>query len=172
MNNIKATILDLLRVSAGAACLAGAVPLQAASTSQHTVSITVMAINEIAITGSPSLTINTATAGARPDTDSGDGQLKLTTNETGKKITVQLDSALPTGLTLRLESTATDEDFEGEIPSLDNTPKDLVTGLANKATDDTDPSGVVLTYVLTATQAAEPEAGLTRTVTFTLTDEV
>lgn len=71
----------------------------AADNDSHSVTVQVVAINELAISGGNLiLTINSATAGSDPDdaTDSSTCDLVWTTNETSKKITVQTDQAAPT----------------------------------------------------------------------------
>jgi hypothetical protein len=70
----------------------------ALNTAEHTVTVTVEAINEAAITGGDLiLTINTATAGQEPDdaVDNTTCDLDWTTNEATKKITVETDLLAP-----------------------------------------------------------------------------
>ncbi len=68
----------------------------ASNTDNHTVTVTVSAINELAIAGgSVTLTIHTATAGSDPDAqvDNTTASLAWTTNESSKKITIATNLA-------------------------------------------------------------------------------
>ena len=78
----------------------------ASNTANHTVTVHVDAINEVAITGGDiTLTINSANAGSQPnDATNATCHLEWTTNEANKKITVQSDQAAPT-FTLKVLAT-------------------------------------------------------------------
>src|SRR5882672_4488457 len=72
-----------------------------AQTATQTVTFQVDAINQVSVSGSPSLIINTASAGGAPTSATSAGHAwAVTTNQTGAKITASIGSAMPTGLTL------------------------------------------------------------------------
>src|SRR5438552_1512011 len=83
------------------ALLAGFTAVAAAqTTATQTVTFQVDAINQIAFSGSPSLVINTASAGSAPTAVTAGATWAVTTNQTGSKITASINSAMPAGLTL------------------------------------------------------------------------
>jgi hypothetical protein len=135
------------------------------NTDNQTVTFTVEAINEIAITGTVTLTINSATAGADPDAaQSTAATYAITTNETARKITAALDQAMPTGLTLNITLAAPTGATSVGAVSLSATEQDVVTGISNVAE-----SALAITYDLEATAAAAVQAGTERIVTLTIT---
>lgn len=141
--------------------------LLAGTTAQQVVTMSVSAINEIAITGSaPTLTINTATAGGTPtDATSSGITYALTTNGTNKKITGDIDSSMPANTTLSVNLGApTGASSSGSV-SLSTTSADLVTGITSLSE-----SSKTLTYTFSATMAAGVVSSFNRTVTLTLTD--
>src|SRR3954468_9576467 len=72
-----------------------------AQTATQTVTFQVDAINLVGVTGTPSLVINTATAGSAPSSATSSGNTwAVTTNQTGAKITASIASNMPAGLTL------------------------------------------------------------------------
>lgn len=136
----------------------------AADNDNHQVTVTVSAINELAITGGDiTLTINTATAGSEPTDDTDvTTSVAWTTNEASKKITVATDLAAPT-FTLTVNATAvTGGTSEGAI-TLSTTPTDYVTGISTTV------GGCTSTYTASAT-AAQGAGSDVHVVTFTLTD--
>lgn len=144
-----------------------AVVSQAAETADQTVTFTVSAINEIAVVGDVTLTIDSATAGGAiaPATDAST-TYGVTTNGTGKKITANLSEAMPVGLTLEVNLAApTDATSTNYVDISAVGAKDVVTGISNKSESD-----LGITYRLTALPTAAPVSAATRTVTFTLTD--
>src|ERR1051326_8299677 len=73
----------------------------AAETATQTVTLQSDAINQVAVTGTPSLTITAAVAGGAPTSVTSSGNTwAVTTNQTGAKITASIGSAMPTGVTL------------------------------------------------------------------------
>ncbi|MDI3543420.1 MAG: hypothetical protein PWP57_1025 [Candidatus Atribacteria bacterium] len=140
----------------------------AANTATQTVTYQVDAINEISVSGDPSaLTVSTATAGSEPDAVTDNSTTyAITTNETSKKITGAIDTAMPTGLTLEVNLAAPTAGgtSAGDV-ALSATAADLVTGIAQIAE-----SGLGITYTLSATVAAGVVTSATKTVTLTLTD--
>ncbi|MGI9141276.1 MAG: hypothetical protein ACR2GJ_09220 [Gemmatimonadaceae bacterium] len=136
-----------------------------AQTATQTVTFQVSAINQVAVTGSPSLTVNTATAGSAPTAATATGSWAVTTNQTGAKITGSIASAMPDGVTLtaNLTAPAGGATSAGAV-SLGIVATDLVTGITKL-----NASALALTYGLAATAAAGVVASDTRVVTFTVT---
>lgn len=145
-----------------------ALPADTATTTQ-TATFQVDAINELGVTGNPSLAVNSATAGSAPD-DATDASTTwaITTNESNKKLAGDIDTAMPTGVTLNLSvqvPTQSDGTTTGTSTAQDltTTGQDLVTGIATAES-----SGRTLTYTLSATTDAGTVASETRTVTLYL----
>jgi hypothetical protein len=139
----------------------------AANTAQQTVTFQVDAINEISVSGNPgNLAVNTATAGSQPDQDTDNStSWAVTTNGSNKKMTGDIDSNMPSDVTLEISLTApTGGSGSGDV-SLSTTAGDLVTSITQVAE-----SGLAITYTLSATVSAGTVAQDTRTVTLTLTD--
>ena len=140
----------------------------AADTDTQSVNYEVTAINEISVSPETvSLKVDTATAGSQP-TDATDDSTTyaITTNGTGKVITGAIDTAMPTGLTLKVN--LADPDDTGSAVSagdviLSATAADLVTGIGPVAQE-----GLTITYTLSATVEVAPTSG-SKTVTFTVT---
>jgi hypothetical protein len=136
----------------------------AAQTANQTVTFQVDAINQIAFSGSPSLTINTAAAGSNPTAATAAATWAVTTNQTGAKITASIASNMPTGLTLTVNLTAPTGGTSAGARSLSTTAVDLVTGITKIAQ-----GSLNVGYNLAATPAAGVVASTTRTVTYTIT---
>ena len=143
------------------------ITLAASASAQNTQSVTlaVNAINQIAFTGSPSLTITTAAAGSNPTSvNDASATWAVTTNQTGAKITGSIASALPAGITLSVNlANPTGATSAGSV-ALGTTAVDLVTGITKLAQ-----GGLGVTYTLSATAAAGVLASTTRVVTYTIT---
>ena len=91
----------------GAAVALSAVRTASAQTATQTVTFQVTAINQVAVTGAPSLVVNTATAGNAPTSATSSGNTwSVTTNQTGASITASIPTAMPAGLTLSANLTA------------------------------------------------------------------
>ena len=139
-----------------------------AQTATQTVTFQVDAINQIAVSGTPSLVINAAVAGGAPTSVSSSGSSwSVTTNQTGAKITASISSAMPTGLTLSAQLGAPSGATSAGLKSLGTTSVDLVTGITKL-----NATGLSLAYQLDATAAAGVVTSSTRTVTFTVTGGV
>ncbi|MGD9401605.1 MAG: hypothetical protein PVF95_04980 [bacterium] len=139
----------------------------AANTDNQTVTLQVTAINEIAVSGDPAaLIVNTATAGAQPDTATDNStDYDITTNESNKRITGAVDVAVPANTELYIFLVApTGAASAGDV-QLTTTAADLVTGITTLAE-----SNNTITYKYYASIAAGIVASTTRTVTLTLTD--
>lgn len=143
-------------------CLAGSASAQTATQS---VSIAVNPINQIAFTGSPSLTITTAAAGSNPTSVSdASATWAVTTNQTGAKITASIASALPAGVTLSVALAAPAGGSSAGSQALGVTAVDVVTSITKLAQ-----GGLGVTYTLGATAAAGVVASTSRVVTYTIT---
>jgi spore germination protein YaaH len=138
-----------------------------ADVSTHVMTFDFQAINEIEITGTPSLTIASATAGEQPQevTDSS-STCAITTNGTNKRITANIDIATPAYVTLKVNVAAPSGSgtSQGDV-TLTTSASDVVTGMSHVA--DSSPT---ITYKLSATVQAGVLSTDTRTVTFTLSD--
>ena len=153
-----------VRTAAIAAIIAaGSAANASAQTATQTVTYEVQAINQIAVSGSPSLVISTAVAGSAPTSVTAAATYAITTNESDRKITAQLDSDMPAGVTLSLQMAAPSGGASTGAQALSTSAVDLVTGvsLLNEA-------GLGLTYTLSATSAAGVVPSATKTVTFTV----
>ena len=137
----------------------------AADNDSHTVTVTVGAINELAINGGNiSLTLTPGVAGGDPidATDDTTCDLVWTTNEATKKITAETNLGAP-NFTLSVTATnVTGGTAAGQV-NLSTTATDLVTGVA-MTTGTCD-----LSYVASAT-AAQGTGSDVHTVLYTLTD--
>jgi hypothetical protein len=136
----------------------------ASNIANHTVTVHVDAINEAAVTGGDiTLTINSATAGSNPNnaTD-GTCHLNWTTNEAGKKITVESDQAAPT-FTLKVTATAISGGTATPQVTVSNVAQDFVTAVATTIGTCT------LSYVASAT-AAQGTGQDVHVITYTLTN--
>lgn len=141
-------------------------PAFAGPTANQSVNFQIGAINELSVSGNPAtLVIDSATAGSQPDpaTDSSTSYA-LTTNGSGKKITGQIDTAMPANTDLKVSLTAPTGGSSNGQQTLTTTAVDLVTGAGKKAQ-----SGMAISYEFDATVDADPQSG-TRTVTLTLTN--
>jgi predicted secreted protein len=137
----------------------------AGSTDSHTVTVTVDAINEVAISGGNlTLTISTATAGSDPDNaaDSTTCDLAWTTNEADKKITVATDLVTQKFTLKVVAENVTGGTATAEV-TLSTTATNFVTGIA------TTTGGCDLAYTASAT-AAQGTGTDTHTVTYTITN--
>jgi hypothetical protein len=141
----------------------------AAQAQTQTVTYAVNAINQIAFTGAPSLTITTAVAGSAPTsvTDAS-SSWAVTTNQTGAKISASIATAMPTGLTLNASLIApTGATSAVGFTALGTTAVDLVTGITKLAQ-----ASMGLSYRLDATAAAGVVASATKVVTYTISGGV
>ena len=135
-----------------------------ADNANHTVTVTVNAINEVAITGGNiTLTISSASAGADPNpvTNSACG-LEWTTNEATKKITAASDQATPSFTLKVLAQALTGGTAAAEATLSNTTARDVVTGIS------TTTGGCTLRYTGQAT-AAQGTGTVVHTVTYTIT---
>jgi len=138
-----------------------------------TINYEVKAINELEITDdSVTLTVDSATAGAQPDQASDGTTYDITTNcaTDAKKITGGIDTAMGTGLTLKVTAGAPMGGISAGAVDISN----AITGTndANLVTaiDAVVASGLALDFTLDATVAAGVVSSAQKTFTMTLTD--
>ena len=158
-------IVNARRLAAAIALVVVAAPLAHAQTATQTVTFAVNAINQIAFTGAPSLTITTAVAGSAPTsvTDA-TASWAVTTNQTGAKISASIASDMPAGLTLSSSLAAPTGGTSAGFLSLSTVAVDLVTGITKLAQ-----GSLGVSYTLDATPAAGVVTSATRLVTYTIT---
>ncbi len=125
---------------------------------------TVSEIAIIAVQGNVSMTINQATAGQAPDAATASATYAVTTNGTQKKITAELDSDMPDGLTLNATMAAPSGASSAGKTELSDKAVDLVTNVTKVRG-----SGLSLAYEAIATVDADPD-NVSRTVTYTTTN--
>jgi hypothetical protein len=135
-----------------------------AQTATQTVSYEVTAVDQISVAGSPSLVINTATAGSALTSATANGTYAVTTNGTGRKITASIDSNMPAGLTLSVSLGAPTGATSTGAQTLSTTAQDVVTGITTL-----NESGLSISYGLSASVTAGAVAAANKTVTYTIT---
>jgi hypothetical protein len=152
----------------GALFALSAVRTASAQTATQTVTFQVTAINQIAVTGTPSLVINTAAAGSAPTTVTSSGNSwSVTTNQSGASITASIPTAMPAGLTLSANLVAPAGATSSGSTALGVTAATVVSGITKL-----NASALALTYTLDATAAAGVVTSSTRVVTYTITGGV
>jgi hypothetical protein len=158
-------IKNVSRLAAALALVALSSVSAQAQTATQTVLFAVNAINKVAFTGAPSLTITTAVAGSAPTsvTDAS-ATWAVTTNQSTAKITASIPAAMAAGLTLSSSLAAPAGATSLGFQSLSATPVDLVNTVTKVAQ-----SGMVVTYKLDATPAAGVVVGGSVVVTYTIT---
>jgi CheY-like chemotaxis protein len=156
--NITMSVLLVLAAAASAG----------AQTATQTVTFQVDAINQVAVAGTPTLTISAAVAGGAPTSATSTGNTwAVTTNQSGSKITASIGSAMPSGVTLSANMAAPSGGTSAGYQELGTTAVDLVTGITKL-----NASGLALSYKLDATAAAGTMSSTTRVVTYTITGGV
>jgi hypothetical protein len=156
--NLRRTLITILLV------LAAAGLTWAADNDNHQVTVTVNAINELAVTGGDvTLTITSATPGSDPDpeTDNVSG-LDWTTNEAGKKITVATDLAAPNFTLKILAQAVTGGTAEAEI-TLTVAAQDYVSSVGTT-------TGTCTSRYTGSATAAQGTGSDVHTITFTIID--
>ncbi len=123
------------------------------------------AIDEIAISGAPTLTINSAVAGQQPDpVTNTSSTYSISTNGTNKKITASISKQMPAHTTLEIQLAAPAVGTSLGYVTLSTTAADVVTGISCEAA-----ANKTITYRFSATTAAGVLTD-SCTVTLTLTD--
>lgn len=136
-----------------------------AQTGTQSLTFAINAINQIAFTGTPALTVSTAAAGSAPTSvTNATATWAVTTNQTGAKITASIPTAMPAGLTLSANLTPPTGAVSTGYQALGLTATDVVTGITKVAQGTL---GVL--YRLDATAAAGVVASASRVVTYTIT---
>jgi hypothetical protein len=156
--------LTTLLAVAGLICATSGIAL-AANTATQSVAYEVSAINELSVSGVPTLTVNAANAGSAPtEVSDATSTYAITTNETSRKITGAIDTAMPAGVTLTANLAAPTGGASAGALALSDTAVDLVTGISTLNVID-----MGITYGLSATSAAGVVASASKTVTLTIT---
>ena len=155
-------------VTFGALVAFAAVNTASAQSATQTVTFQVSAINQVAVTGTPSLVINAAAAGSAPTSVTSSGNTwSVTTNQTGASITASIPTAMPTGVTLSANLVAPSGATSTGLTALGVTAVNVVTGITKL-----NAAALALTYQLDATAAAGVVTSATRVVTYTITGGV
>lgn len=152
------------RMLPAAALVAFVATTASAQTASQTITFQVDAINQIGFAGSPSLVINTASAGSNPSNATASATWAVTTNQSGAKITASIGSAMPASVTLEVNLAAPTGATSAGSQPLSTTAVDLVTGITKVAQ-----GALAVTYTLMATPAAGVVTSTSRTVTYTIT---
>lgn len=145
--------------------LAGTAAMAASSDTQ-TVTYEVQAINEISVSGNPAaLIVSAATAGSQPTaaTDA-TTTYAITTNQSDRKITGAINTAMPANTTLSITLAAPTGGSSAGAVNLTATDADLVTAISTLAE-----SGKQISYSFTALTTAGVIASANKTVTLTVT---
>jgi len=143
--------------------------LFAASNDTTTINYEVQAINELNIVDTDlSITIDTAVAGAQPNYESTITTYEITTNcaSNAKKITGQLNTDLPSGLTLNMYMHAPVNGSSPTHRSMSATPSNMVVNIGPNAEQ-----GIDMDFDLIATVAAGVVSSSSKTLTVTLVDQ-
>ncbi|HEX6751308.1 MAG TPA: hypothetical protein VF092_28715 [Longimicrobium sp.] len=156
--------MKLIRFAIPAAALLVVSAVDARAQATQDVTLEVQAINQLSFTGSPSLVISTATAGGAPTSATANATYAITTNESNRKVTAQIDSDTPAGVALSVSLAAPAGATSAGAVQLGTTAQDVVTGIGTVSA-----SGLNVTYTLSATAAAGVVPSTTRTVTYTIT---
>jgi len=168
-NTLFGGIMNFSRTAIVSGLLIMAAAISAkAQTATQTLTFQVDAINQVAVSGTPSLQITAAVAGGAPTSATSSGNSwAVTTNQTGAKITASIGSALPGGVTLSATLGAPSGATSAGNQPLGTAAVDMVTGITKL-----NASGLSLTYQLDATAAAGVVSSTTRVVTYTITGGV
>jgi hypothetical protein len=148
-------------VACGAVCLV--TTAAHAQTATQSVAFEVQAINVLSAAGSPSLTITTAVPGSQPTQATAAGSYAITTNDSSKKITIQISGNMPPGVTLGATLTAPGTGTSAGAVTLSTTAVDAVTGIYRVIG-----SALPISYTLDALVTAGVVAPGARTVTLTI----
>lgn len=127
----------------------------------QTVANEVQAVNQLSFRGSPSLASSSATAGSAPTSVTSSVSYAVTTNESDRKITAQLDQAAPIGVVLSANLAAPSGAASVGAVALTASAQDLVTAISTL-------SGRSLAFTLASAAAAGVVASTTRVITYTI----
>jgi hypothetical protein len=155
---IRCTTLVAMFVAAVAATA------RAQETATQTVTYSVSAISEIEVSGDPgALAVTSASGGTFTDATDASTTYNVSTNTTGAKITAAINTAMPAGLTLKVNLTAPTGGTSAGAITLGTTDVDAVTGITQVSE-----SGKTIAYTLSAAPTAGAVSSATKTVTFTI----
>lgn len=135
-----------------------------AQSATQTLTYEVAPVDQLSVTGAPTLVANSAIAGSNLAQVNATAAYAITTNGTNRKITASLDSNLPTGMTLRVSLAAPVGATSSGMVHLDATPRDVVTGITRRYQ-----ANLPIQYNLSADVTAGVVPAGNRTVTFTIT---
>jgi hypothetical protein len=153
------------RSAAAVALVLASASVAGAQTATQTVTFQVTPINVIAFTGSPSLTISTATPGSATATATdATSTWAVTTNQTNAKITASIPTAMPVGLTLSANLVAPTGGTSAGLKALGVVAVDVVTGVTKIAQ-----GSLGVTYQLDAAATSGVVAPSSKVVTYTIT---
>lgn len=158
MNKYYAITLGTLFFSCNAS-------LAATNVATQTVTFSIDPIAEISVSGDPApLTTTSATAGSNPsDAMETSTFYAVTTNGSSEKVTVAIDSPMPTGTMLCINATPpTGATSMGDV-DLSTSNQNLITGISKVAQ-----ANLQITYLFESTVAAGILPSTSRIVTFTL----
>jgi hypothetical protein len=152
----------------GGLLVAAAAASASAQTATQTVTFQVDAINQVGVTGAPTMAITAAVAGSAPTSVTSAGNTwAVTTNQSTAKITAAIGVAMPAGVTLSCNLGAPAGATSAGLKALGTVAVDVVTGITKL-----NASGLSLSYQLDATAAAGVITSTTRVVTYTVTGGV
>ena len=137
----------------------------AADTDNHQVTVQVVAINEVGITGGNiTLTINSATAGSQPtdDVDNTTCDLAWSTNQSSKKITVQTSLGSP-NFNLKVIAQSVTGGTAGSEVTVGTSAQDFVSSISTTV------GSCDLQYTASATLSDGTGSDI-HTITYTMTD--
>jgi hypothetical protein len=135
-----------------------------AQTATQSVSYEVAAVDQISVAGSPSLVVNSATAGSALNSATASGTYAVTTNGSNRKITASIDSNMPSGVTLTVSLGAPTGATSAGTVTLSTTAQDVVTSITT-----VNQSGLSIGYGLSADITAGVVPAGNKTVTYTIT---
>lgn len=160
--------LRLAAVLAAAASVSAFAAIDAsAQEATTTATYEVTAVDEISVTGAPSLIVNSAVAGSGLTSATASGSYAVTSNGTGRKITASIDTNMPAGLTLSVSLAAPTGGTSAGKKALTSIATDVVTGITQL-----NESGLAITYTLDAALSAGVVASANKIVKYTITTGV
>ncbi len=134
-----------------------------AQSATQVVHFQVNAVNQLAVSGSPTMAITSATAGSGLTSATSTGSsYAITTNEANQKITASINQPMPAGVTLEVQLGAPSGASSMGTVQLGTAGADVVTGISTTAS-----SALPITYRLNAGTQVQL-APTARTVTFTI----
>jgi hypothetical protein len=141
----------------------GATSTAFAQTATQTVNYDVQAISVLAMSGAPSLSVNTAVAGsANATVATGAGTFAITNNQTARKITASISVAMPAGMTLTAALPIVGGGASAGAQALTTVAVDLLTAIGPVSV-----SAQAVNYSLTVSSTTAPVSG-SRIVTYTI----